>query len=563
MTNLISTPYEDRNAFPGFGYAGGVSDILSAYNGLHHRTSKKRYGSFQPIFEEQVQYLEQLKSVLIEEENKFFDMFGIQGKTQKEKFITLKQRIEDWNRTGAWKLINDNSFGNEFYRGLQILKTMAVNAEITEDNWSDMLDFVVSSNKEEIQDILQKNPDTNIAMILNEILQKKTFSSNKRSSLLDNLKISLDEKGNIKISSQKGKITASMQQKIVKELSALMSEKEKEAIKNKNVNYSFQKAFLDLFNTLGIDHTGVEYIKKALGDYSTVLTRYAFNSSESQIKGFLGEVYNNAFLLYMTKDNKAKKGALEKITPVGVVRNTKNEEIIIDTWLDGVGIQVKNYEKNKVLNSGFNVHKTYSVAKFITEVLQLPVGVGMGNTASVGDIILNLFTSLDYNQDYVKTHKDYKTSSPNAYEHFVKTKDRMDKQIENTKNLTQTFMPYIAKILGVDRAFASENSLFIQEKVYHNTFFNISGNYIPSSHIVQSIIDSLNKNEKKDSMSELVRAHFSSKHKQSGKKVWNPYITNEDVNIVYENRLKYVGSSTISYSITLDVQKLINNIYNY
>ena len=43
---MITTPWQERSAYPGFGYAGGVQDILSAYNGLHHRTSQVRYNTF-------------------------------------------------------------------------------------------------------------------------------------------------------------------------------------------------------------------------------------------------------------------------------------------------------------------------------------------------------------------------------------------------------------------------------------------------------------------------------------------------------------------------------------
>jgi hypothetical protein len=43
--NLVKTPWKKRSALPGFGYAGGVQDILSAYNGLHHRKAEVRYNN--------------------------------------------------------------------------------------------------------------------------------------------------------------------------------------------------------------------------------------------------------------------------------------------------------------------------------------------------------------------------------------------------------------------------------------------------------------------------------------------------------------------------------------
>lgn len=47
----VATPWTLRNDPPGFGYAGGVQDILKAYNGLHHRTSKIRYDSYELLQE--------------------------------------------------------------------------------------------------------------------------------------------------------------------------------------------------------------------------------------------------------------------------------------------------------------------------------------------------------------------------------------------------------------------------------------------------------------------------------------------------------------------------------
>jgi hypothetical protein len=41
--NLMATPWTERNAAPGFGYAGGTQDILTAYNGLNHRGANIRY----------------------------------------------------------------------------------------------------------------------------------------------------------------------------------------------------------------------------------------------------------------------------------------------------------------------------------------------------------------------------------------------------------------------------------------------------------------------------------------------------------------------------------------
>jgi hypothetical protein len=46
------------------------------------------------------------------QEDEFFNMFGLQGKDKKEKFLALKERIRAWDATGAGALITDSSVGN-------------------------------------------------------------------------------------------------------------------------------------------------------------------------------------------------------------------------------------------------------------------------------------------------------------------------------------------------------------------------------------------------------------------------------------------------------------------
>ena len=55
--NLIATPWQERASKPGFGYAGGFQDILTAYNGLAHRGANARYHDNQDLLQEQITHL--------------------------------------------------------------------------------------------------------------------------------------------------------------------------------------------------------------------------------------------------------------------------------------------------------------------------------------------------------------------------------------------------------------------------------------------------------------------------------------------------------------------------
>ena len=97
--NFVATPWEWRAAAPGFGYAGGFQDILTAYNGLNHRGADKRYHDNQALFDNQLSHLEELKGFLEQDEDNFFKMFGIYHKDKRECFQKLKTKVDTVEQT--------------------------------------------------------------------------------------------------------------------------------------------------------------------------------------------------------------------------------------------------------------------------------------------------------------------------------------------------------------------------------------------------------------------------------------------------------------------------------
>lgn len=548
----MGVSWEYRNADPGFGYAGGFQDILTAFNGLNHRGANVRYKDNQALLEEQINHLIELKKRLEEDEGKFFQMFGIQEKNKKECFRALQRKLSEWDATGAGQLINDASIGNTFYIGLEAIKREAVHAEITQEVWDDILySTFQQESPDKIKELLDKG--LNIGGILNDILNKpEAFSASARSTLVQNLTVKVDEKGDIKIVSDKDKISPSMQKKLIK----LLKEHLKDKGEKVKPNYNFVKMFDDLFSKLGINGVGQTYIRMALREKSGVLNSYAFNSNDNQIKGFLGEVYNNAFLMFMAS-NGGNKAALERITPTGITEDLSGQDIFIDTWLDGFGIQVKNYEKNKVMKQGFKISKSYTAGYFIKEVLQLN-SVGTSNTASVGDILLNFFTAYAYNKDYSTI--DPSVAATDGYRFWRQARDRMEDKFKDSTAFHNILMPYVDKLIGIDRALETKDGMFVKGNEYRNTFFNISGNYIPSSVMVQAIIDTIQK-KADGSMANLVTAHFSAPTGgTSGPSMWSPDIDNTTVGEVFAAREDYANASRLSYTITLDVDDLVANL---
>lgn len=558
--NLVS--WEKRNAAPGFGYAGGTQDILSAYNGLNHRKSNVRYADNQPLLQEQIKDLYKLKANLENEENEFFKLFGFVNQDRKTCFRLLREKIRDWNATKAVNLLN-NATNKEFWDILTNIEREALFMEMNDEDWEEVLN--ASFDTQDVRQLLESHPDLNIAEILNTILEKHgkgKYATGGSSTLLDNLIVTL-KNGEIEIKSDRNNISLAMQQKIIRDLKKYLEKQGKG--RQYKANYDFQKLFDILFEKSGITPEGQIYILKAIkNDYGSVANLYDFNSNQSKLKGFLGEIYATAFLMFMAGSNNLE--ALRRITPTGAMREIggKKPELIIDIWLYGFGIQVKNYEINKVLKSGFEFRNTLGAGELVTNKLQLE-SRGTSNTASVGDILLNFFTSYDYNQDYGKTGElSNEVIESDAYKYWKITRARMTEKIRDNKALTNILTPYAHKLMGISREFSTGNGMFVDDQEYHNTFFNISGEYIPSSILVQAIIDIVEKNQREDSFDKLldIKAHFSS-HTLSELDKWSPKVDNNIVAEVFENRKDYADSSRISYSVTLDVQELSLNLLNY
>jgi hypothetical protein len=182
------------------------------------------------------------------------------------------------------------------------MRRFAVMAEFPTDTWDNLLNSVFRSveGNEWIKDMIAN--DANIAALLNAIIGERTFSTGGRSSLIDNIKVSMDSKGKITVVSEQGKISPSLQLKIKKALEKYI-EKNEDKFKP---NYNFYEMFKAAYDrvTEKITEEGKRCIALALNDYRDVYSLYAFASNDKAIKGFLGEVYNNAFLYFMAGMNK-------------------------------------------------------------------------------------------------------------------------------------------------------------------------------------------------------------------------------------------------------------------
>ena len=190
----------------------------------------------------------------------------------------------------------------------------------------------------------------------------------------------------------------------------------------------------------------------------------------SNLRGFLGEVWSNAAITYLTNGKKTT-------VPVGTLLS-QGKEIPIDMYIEAMGdylnFQIKNYKNPQ----NFRIYKTYQ--SIFTFLETLP-------SDNITDILLTIFATYQFNQP-----DDINASNSNGYAEYVGLYNNFKNQLAgNTGALTNILRGYLDRIINVTSEFQSTD-IYNKFKEYRNTFFIISGRLIPSSAIIKAIIIILN-----------------------------------------------------------------------
>ena len=216
---------------------------------------------------------------------------------------------------------------------------------------------------------------------------------------------------------------------------------------------------------------GNAVIKAAvLHEFDANANRYDLNSSEASVKGFLGEVHTAATLNILTNSQGAvATGNLRKIAGIG-----KGQEIPIDIIINEFGFQVKNYAviKNKVSFGNIRSEEGMGAESFIRQRARIEGGMA--------DLLVSLFGSYQFNQ-----------IDPDSDGSFSEKRTSIENMVEG-ENIKKIFDAHISNILKISEEFSSgEKTPFGTNQVYYNTFFMIGSKLVPSSAILQAIINKL------------------------------------------------------------------------
>lgn len=511
-----------------------VSNYLA--QGLSLSTSKQAFEEIDAVqvFDGRTQELIALRDLLIQQETKFFnDILGTSSGNPEQDLKLLQSKIDDWNNSGARNMILNNQ--NII---LDILKLFGgIDLEDVAKAFTDRLvteQLVKKMYEEEHLPEITEDLTEQLRLFLNKNF-KMSFGKGqfqKKVTLIDNGK----GEYHIEFSGEMGGDYKNRFAQIFFEI----GKNENDYLEKKNaltfVNpYATDKGALrqgviEILTRQGISGTPLIYITKELNKN---FGEYALAKNFAVTKGFLGEVYWNAFFQFLSNGRLA-------VAPTGTVKNLGGQSIPIDMVVKDFGFQIKAYNlHNGKVNLGLKGDVQRGVGTFIVDRVQM----------SASDALLMFFGAWGYNQPV----EDASSSYVSLYNSFENSFDTINK----------VFQLHVDKIIGLDKQFQAridaeaENALaqevFKEDRVYYNTFFLISDKMVPSSAIVQGIIESF---EKEDARVRF-EAQYSKKYSQPNdkEKLW--------AHTPPSSLVKAANYATIHYEVLIDVIEILNNVYNY
>lgn len=297
-----------------------------------------------------------------------------------------------------------------------------------------------------------------------------------------------------------------------------------------------------------------------------------FYGNANSIKGFMGELFWLLFFHSVTKGNMTLRST-------GNVTTAKNKQSAIDIVLDGIGFQVKNYslQEGQII-FGNNLHSSRTTRGVKLNKLMEFRDINFGTAT---DAIKRFYTSYAYNQVVTKEIPNvevWDSSGPLGTATVDPTiaHTQFGPIFEAYEDLARNFEQYLDdliaiqgdKLIGLDRADNLDASTIGQlvtdnggrqykKSRNFNTCFLIRDKIIPSSYIIQGIIDLFSANEQtnggRDGLITIEVSHESIPPQFKSGLQW-PYAPQEPD---FYNISKM---TTVTYTVSIDFNKLLEKI---
>lgn len=238
---------------------------------------------------------------------------------------------------------------------------------------------------------------------------------------------------------------------------------------------------------------------------------YDVNSSIASIKGFLGEIHAYSAMKFLFPQS--------SISATGNIRDLKGQEIPIDLVINDCGFQIKNY---RISGKGKSVFQYEGKMGNFIETRIRP-------EQTLKELLMTFFGLYGY----------YPEGSP-----FIEMALPL---LQNNGTIPKIFNAHLDNVMRISDVFSNKagiDKLFGIDQTYYNTFFLIGNNLVPSSEMIQAMIDEIADQRTSDS---TIRAQWFFEKGEGKKK------SAETPNLL-ANRIG------VTLNLTLNVYKVLSRI---
>lgn len=485
--------------------AAEVEDVISWLRNVAPSTKSPPMS----YYTQQLSNLDSLKNTCEATEHEFFDGFGIGTGTIRQRTKEFQQKVDEYaEKTGISNWIGVAV--NDVVDRLRPWFNEISFEEISDELKTMFFSTDSSSNFNIIDDIVQgKDPDSQILSIIIPFLNKQLLSEANdqreylqiKRGLTTYITFALDFENRsvgIVLRENKSNISSPIRSKIKKALKIYnhnhnlnipVSEITKSQLSHySKVEDSFRDDVLnvakeELLRSVDIINDAIllDELKRAQDP-----RYYSVTQSAASVRGFLGEIANNAILRSLLNDLTGSQ-----VIPTGsLLKNIKgHQEIPVDTVvqlaLKRFNIQVKNY----TLYDG-RVQFSFSnqADNLITGRAAMPI------ESTVTDVLAQFFGAFHFNQPF--TDEIYSPDQiAKGYMSVEQYTEWIYDEFQSPNSyfaLSKIFSANIDRIIRLDDVFnVRSNSFFGQRQLYINSFFRINKYYIPASLIIDSIMQTI------------------------------------------------------------------------
>lgn len=472
------------------------------------------------ILNQRLVWLRWLQKEIYAKEQKFYNSISSishLAKYPKQALEKLQKDIKEWNESGVRHMISNNSLNTI----LQILTSSEYRRMSSAEFEEIASDFIFNSSEIQTysEDILNQLLTEAINKVLEQNHLQKLPSKKQSGEQRIYFRVEQDEKGNyfLKID---GDLSPQLKAALKRSFKLLLEDRQKDTSAFSDSARNAQ--MLEQIITAPIHDNAVKEAVSAELKADRVKL-YNLSKEFGVIKGFLGEVYWTAFFRYLGLD----------ALPTGDVKDENtNQSISVDLLVKGFGFQVKNFNlKNNTTALGSRGN--YKRA-----------GVFIRDRANIdeplSELLMDLYGLWSYGNTTID-NEEYNATRQELYEVL-------------TSGSEQIFQHYIDKIIRLDaeqshKFFKDSESFFPDQKLMFNSFFLVGEKIIPSSAILQEIIESLENTTQtpsiKFSITGLQAGENAPKYPETVE--WDSY--------------KLANYTGIGYSIDLDITTILDRAY--